>query len=198
MKIFLLCTNPCTDAHPPTPTPHSQLLGDTQGPGTASRGLNQAAPLRTEPVAKRFEGINWIFSKLMLFCLQKYCDSKSENEQFNIKKKEKKRKGGGGSVARNNTSLSTTASSRGSPGGAEGLLAREWKPRDLEELCNGAGVLVMVHFTRRFYLRDPNPLLLTVDGHGCPCTVGLPCPSLPCPSLPIFPCGRRKFRQNRV
>lgn len=88
----------------------------------------------------------------MLFCLQKYCDSKSENEQFNIKKKKKKEKEGGGSVAKNNTSLSTTASSRGLLGGAEGLLARVWKWRDLEELCNGAGVLAMAHFSRRFYL----------------------------------------------
>jgi len=48
-------------------------------------------------MAKNFEGIKWIFSKLVAFCLEKYCDSKSENEQFNIKKnKEKKLKRGFG------------------------------------------------------------------------------------------------------
>lgn len=43
-----------------------------------------------EVMAKNFEGISWIFSKLVAFRLEKYCDSKSENEQFNIKKTPKK------------------------------------------------------------------------------------------------------------
>lgn len=40
-----------------------------------------------EMMAENSEGINWIFSRLVAFRLEKYCDSKSENEQFNVQKK---------------------------------------------------------------------------------------------------------------
>lgn len=37
-----------------------------------------------EMMAEDSEGMNWIFSRLVAFRLEKYCDSKSENEQFNV------------------------------------------------------------------------------------------------------------------
>ena len=104
-----------------------------------------------EMMAKNFEGINWIFSKLVAFPLEKYCDSKSENEQFNIKKKNKKEDLE--RIAKNNTfspspprALSCN-SLRPCRGGAEGLLVRGWKQRDPEEFRNGAIFWHACYFT---------------------------------------------------
>lgn len=56
-------------------------------PAPAAAAGTSAVPLfHAKVMAKNFEGINWIFSKPVAFRSEKYCDSKSENEQFNIKK----------------------------------------------------------------------------------------------------------------
>lgn len=58
-------------------------------PSAAAAGTSVVWLFYAKMTAKNFEGINWIFSKLVAFRLEKYCESKSENEQFNAKKKKK-------------------------------------------------------------------------------------------------------------
>lgn len=60
-------------------------------PPTSGAGTSVVWLFYAEVMAKNFKGINWIFSKLRAFCLEKYCDSKPETEQFNFKKKKNKK-----------------------------------------------------------------------------------------------------------
>lgn len=69
-------------------------------PSAAAAGTSVVWLFYAKMTAKNFEGINWIFSKLVAFRLEKYCESKSENEQFNAKKK---KKGNLEGIAKNNT-----------------------------------------------------------------------------------------------
>lgn len=120
-------------------------------PSTSGAGTSVVWLFYAEVMAKNFKGINWIFSKLVAFCLKKYCDSKSENEQFNFKKKKIKNEDLE-RIAKNNTfppspprALSCN-SLRPCQGRAGGLLARGWKQRDPEEFHNRA-ILAWRYFT---------------------------------------------------
>lgn len=126
---------PCTQGH--------GGVGAVSPPASAA-GTSAVWLFHVEVTAKNFEGINWIHSKLVAFRLEKYCDSKSENEQFNIKKKKKRKEGFEKGLPRitlfspSPPRALSCNSLRPRRGGAEGLLARGWKQRDAEEVRNGA------------------------------------------------------------